>query len=159
MTASRFIYKLFAFFIIFFFCNRLYAEESGVIIVNKSIKIETISKSDIRKIYLGKMTLWGNKSKIQPCIINIKTEFGKKFFDAVLSTTPKKYKRHWLKQVFSGYGSAPHSFATPEEVIEFVSKNPGGIGFIPKANSESLKNCNIIKLDSEHNLTNKKPEE
>ena len=129
------------------FCNS-YAEEKNVLIVNKKIIIESITKTELRKIYLGKTALWNGKIKTQPCLINAKTSLGRNFFEEVLDMPVEKFKRYWLRKVFSGYGAPPTSFNSVEEVIEFVSKKEGGIGFIPESKFKSLPNCKILKVDS-----------
>ena len=47
-----------------------------------------------------------------------------------------------------GANDAANVFGTAEEVIDYVSKNEGGIGFIPETKAKALKNCKVIKLDS-----------
>ena len=148
MTISKLIFKPVIFFTLLILFNSGYAGENGVIIVNKKVTKEAITKSEIQKIYLGKVALWNNDLKIRACIMTEKTEVGKKFFGTVLNMSAKKYKKHWIRQVFSGYGASPNVFGTAEEVIDYVSKNEGGIGFIPETKAKALKNCKVIKLDS-----------
>ena len=148
MTILKLIFKPVIFLTLLTLFNSGYAGENGVIIVNKKVKKEAITKSEIQKIYLGKVTLWNNDFKIRACIMNAKTEVGKKFFGTALNMSAKKYKKHWIRQVFSGYGASPNVFGTAEEIIDFVSKNEGGIGFIPEAKAKVLKNCKVIKLGS-----------
>ncbi|MCB0305645.1 MAG: hypothetical protein KDI38_17920 [Calditrichaeota bacterium] len=122
-------------------------EEKGVFIVNESVPVESISKKDLEKIYLGKMKAWEGKLKISPCLMDEKTELGERFFDDVLDMSYRKFSGIWRKIVFSGSSPAPAEFKTSEEVIEYVSQHDGGMGFIPESMLEGLEGCKVLKIE------------
>ena len=146
MKNKTFVLKLVSAFFLFIIFGNLSAQEKVTIIVNKDLPISSISETKIQKVYFGKTTLWDNKVKINPCLLNFKTEFGKELFRMIVNESPRKYQRHWLKQLFSGYGAAPITFGSSIEIIEYVSKNSGAIGFIYTKDAKSLKNCKVIRF-------------
>ena len=97
---------------------------------------------------MGRKTLWQRGLKTDPCYLAYNTPAGKLFFSSIIAYNYEKFKRYWLKKVFSGYGTAPYPLRTTERIINFVSKNKGGIGIIEasKINMIRNKNCKVITL-------------
>lgn len=128
------------------FSVSLFAQET-VVIVNNSVKESTLSKNDIKKIYLGKTDAWEDGSNVHLAYLDpISTELGSKFFSDVVDVTFQKFSKIWIKKVFSGYGSKPAKFSEEKAIINFVSQNKGAIGFI-KASSvtDAVKVAATIK--------------
>ena len=48
-----------------------------------------------------------------------------------LNMTQSKFNSHWKNLVFSGQGLEPRKLKTPEDVVKFVGKRKGAIGYIP----------------------------
>lgn len=137
------------FFLLFCVAAEAFAQkdqEKGVFIVNSSVPVIAVTKKEVEKIYLGKMNVWEGKLKISPCLMDPKTDIGKRFFDDVLDMSYRKFSKYWLKVVFSGLRPAPPEFKNPEDVISYVSQRDGGIGFIPESMAKSLEGCKILKV-------------
>jgi ABC-type phosphate transport system substrate-binding protein len=45
-------------------------------------------------------------------------------------------QKFWLALVFQGRANPPVFLQTSEEIIEYISKNPGAIGVIPKGSAD-----------------------
>jgi len=121
-------------------------QQNAVIIVNKNSTMGSISIDDLQEIYMGNKKLL-NGIKIQPCMLNIKSKLSKEFIEDIIKMSPSKFKKYWLKRIFSGYGVGPTSLRSVEEVIKFVSQHEGGIGFIPEQMKASLGECKILRID------------
>ena len=115
-----------------------------LLIVNEKSPIVKLSNKEVKKIFSGKITIWED-TKINPSYADSKTKTGKYFFDKILRIKPDRFKKHWLRKVLSGSGSAPLSFDDVGRVIEHISKTPGGVGVVTENLVESLKGCKIIK--------------
>lgn len=126
------------------------ASEPAVVIVNGALEVDSLSVHQLRSIYLGKVQMWPEKLKVSPCYISTNNEVGRRFFKSVLSITSEKFKKHWLKRVFSGYGSAPKALSSPRKVGNFVAEHPGGIGMIPQSWVDSLTGIKVIALGSKN---------
>ncbi len=129
--------------------SSLFAQENadkGVFIVNASVPVESVSKKELEKIFLGKMQAWEGKLKVSPSIMHHKTDIGDRFFDDVLDMSYRKYNKHWLKIVFSGSNAAPPEFKTVEEIIAYVSQKDGGIGFVPASAAKDLESCKVLTV-------------
>jgi len=108
-----------------------------LLIVNKSVKVESISKKDLKKVYRGKLRQWDkSETPIKPCYVDAKSKEGKVFFDKLLKVKPNRFKKFWLKMIFKGKGPAPVEETSSDGVIDFVSSNSGGVGIIPESARE-----------------------
>ncbi len=99
------------------------------IIANQGSSDDSLSKKDIKKIFLGKKTKWDNGKKIVLATMT-KGDTHAAFLKKYTGKTEAQFKNFWKKQVFTGKGQMPKKFADTEKVIEFVAKTPGAIGYI-----------------------------
>ena len=119
------------------------AQDGFVVIVNNNLKEESLSQSNIRRIYFGFTTQWQNFERVKPSY----TEIANEEFWNFISTEKGKFKNFWTKRVFSGNGVAPDEFGDGQSVIDFVSRTDGAIGIIPSsAKNDVGANCKIIAL-------------
>lgn len=104
------------------------------IIANRSVPVATLDAGTVKKIYLGKMKVWDNGVKVA----FVRLADGP-LTDAFLKTYVKKnsrtFKRYWKKKVFTGGGNAPLIFERERDLVEFVEKTKGAIGFVSSAAS------------------------
>jgi len=120
------------------------AQSDFVVIVNKSVQEESLTQSNMRRIYFGFTTQWKNFDRVKPSY----TEISNAAFWNYISTEKGKFKSFWTKKVFSGNGVAPDEFSDGKDVIDFVSRTNGGIGIIPSsAQSDIGANCRVIALE------------
>ncbi|MGB0833938.1 MAG: phosphate ABC transporter substrate-binding protein [Psychrobium sp.] len=104
------------------------AQAEIVVVVNKGNGV-TLSKSDVSRIFLGKMKKY---TPVNASSGNaLRAEFNKK----ALNKSSSQVKAYWSKLVFSGKGTPPKEFASDAEIKAFVASNPNAIGYI---NSASL---------------------
>ena len=102
------------------------------IIANRSVPAATLDAGTVKKIYLGKMKVWDNGMKVA----FVRLGDGP-LTDAFLKTYVKKnsrtFKRYWKKKVFTGGGNAPLIFERERDLVEYVEKTKGAIGFVSSA--------------------------
>ena len=119
-----------------------------IIICNQSVPVDSLSKSDIQRIFLGKKTEWFGGNKIAFVLLSDKGEVGEvhnRFLQDFMGKTPTQYKNYWKKMVFTGKGRTPKSFKTSDELIDYVSKTAGAIGYIStNAQKETVKTIQIF---------------
>lgn len=106
--------------------------EGVIVITNKSVTVTSLDKDDIRQIFLGQKTTWDDGSKIT-FVVQDRTKAGIDFLKTFLQKTAPQYDNYWKKQVFTGQGRAPYFFSSNQELVEFVSRTPGAIGYISAA--------------------------
>lgn len=111
------------------------SDGSLLVIVNKDNPVSELTQSDLEKIFLGKRSFWKGGRIIKRCdLVEVDIEEDDTaraiFSVAYLHKDLMTLKSYWIKMIFSGRGQPPVSFSRPEDVINFVAKNPGGIGYI-----------------------------
>ena len=115
------------------------AHAQVIIITNKSVDETQLTKQDIQKIFLGKESQWPDNTKIH--VVNLKNDdIHKAFLKEYIGRSATQYKNWWKKMLFTGKGDPPQEFDSVEELVEFVAKTKGAIGYIdtPPAN-ENVK--------------------
>lgn len=100
-----------------------------VIIVHNDNQVAEISQRDLKNIFLGKKSQWEDGSMIQPIILNEELLHGT-FLKSFLKRGKKQYETYWKRMIFTGQGSPPKSGKTEADILDFVAKNPGAIGYI-----------------------------
>lgn len=106
-----------------------------VVIVNKANVVGSITRAELSSIYLGKRKMWSNGDIVKPCDLH---ESGVDEEQATIGQFTARYinkdmsslKSYWIKMIFSGKGEPPPVFKKPEEVIRFVSEDPGSLGYL-----------------------------
>lgn len=100
-----------------------------VVIVNPG-NSATLSESDLKRIFLGKMKSFPDGGSILPVNQAAGSEIRESFDKTALSKSSSQMKAYWSKLVFSGKGNPPQELANDAEVIKLVSENPAVIGYI-----------------------------
>lgn len=122
--------KKYMFFIIFFSFSLLSFAQEYMVVVNKENTETKTSVSNLKKIFLGKKTTWNSGKKIIICTLK-KGKIHTHFIKEIVKMSPTKYRMFWKKKLYTGTGKLPKSFKTTTEMMNFISKTPNSIGYIP----------------------------
>lgn len=98
-------------------------------VVNVGVVGHQLDTKSLKNIYLGRQTTWPDKTPIIFVILqegDVHTQFLKEY----VSKTPSQFDNYWKKKVFSGQGTMPKAFKTEKELIDYVGKTKGAIGYI-----------------------------
>lgn len=110
-----------------------------IVVVNNSVAISALDLDSLQKIYLGRKTEWESGGSILPVTLeagNVHASFLKTF----IHKNTAQFSNYWRQMIFTGKGSAPLSFSSESEMVDFVTKTPGSIGYIDSATPhESVK--------------------
>lgn len=93
----------------------------------------------IKKIYLGKSKSFDNGTKVNP-VNQDGNSIADEFNDKVVGKSGSQLNAYWSKLVFTGKGTPPEKLSNDQAVIDFVSSNADGIGYIDSAKvTDSVK--------------------
>ncbi len=122
-------------------------ESKTVVIAHAENKAEKFSKDEIKKIFLGKRTKWDDDRKI--IFVTLSTgPIHKEFLKTYVGKTPAQYNKYWKKQIFTGKGKPPKSFKTEKQLLDYVSKTKGALGYISRKTLSNKSNkIQIIKIE------------
>ena len=100
--------------------------QSVVVICHPSV---TLSAAEIKDVFLGEKQLAG-ATKLVPVDNNSLQEA---FLGKIVHMDPAKYSGHWTKKSFRDGLTAPAVKGSDAEVIEFVKRTPGAVGYVKTA--------------------------
>ncbi|SCY87378.1 hypothetical protein [Desulfoluna spongiiphila] len=113
------------------FAGNVSAEQLRVI-GNRSVPVASLEQREIRDIYLGKKKVWENGMRVQFVVLG-KGATRDAFLNKYLKKNHNTFNRYWKKKVFTGGGQAPKSFGKERDLVEYVEKTKGAIGFVSSA--------------------------
>jgi hypothetical protein len=114
-----------------------------VLIANPSAASKTLTKAEVKKIFLGKKVIWEDDQEIK-LTIGQKGSTNKEFLRTFVNKSESQFERYWRNQVFTGKGFYPKSLKTNAEIIAYVAQTNGAIGYI--SSETSPEGVNVIKI-------------
>jgi len=103
--------------------------EQVLVIVNNSVSQADISAKDLGSIFLGKKNSWDGGQKAVPVTLESGAAH-EAFLKLYVKKNGSQFSTFWKQAVFTGQGIPPKSVSSEEEVVKFVSENPGAVGYI-----------------------------
>lgn len=100
------------------------------VIVNADNGTASLTKDQLQRVYLKKMTTWTSGAPIVPVDQSPKAAVRADFSNTVLGRDVPAMKNHWQQSLFSGRGAPPVEQATDAQVAAFVAANPNAIGYV-----------------------------
>jgi ABC-type phosphate transport system substrate-binding protein len=98
------------------------------VVANHSVKASEISVDDLKRIFLVTKASLPDGSKVEPVLS--KTGAAHQAFLKDLGKNDTALFTYYRSLVFTGRGSMPKVCASDAEVIEYVSKTKGAIGYV-----------------------------
>lgn len=106
-------------------------ENDVTFIASLDVFESTLSSKDIRDIFLGKKCKWTDGKEIIIAVM-YQTEAHQQFTKKYTRKTSAQFMTYWKHMVFIGQGRFPKSIASETEMIDFVAKSHGVIGYVSK---------------------------
>ncbi len=118
-------------------------------IAHKSVTVDKMGKSKLKKIFKGKILEWGdgNKTKV---ILYMETSTHKAFCKSYLKNSPVQLKNNWKNLLFTGQilGNQLKRFDNVDQLIQFINQNEYSIGFLPSDYKGTLpENVKTITIE------------
>jgi TonB family protein len=107
-------------------------EAAGVevkVIANKEIQADAISAAEIRSVFLEESIRFAGKS-VEPVLQKSGAAVQETFLKTYLGKNDDELARYYRTLVFTGRGSMPKTFGSDAEVVAYVSKTRGAIGYV-----------------------------
>ena len=82
----------------------------------------------------GENNFWPNSNKVIICLPSSKSDLIDDVARAIYKTNAVGLQKYWLALVFQGRSDPPVFFNSDEELIKFLQKNKGALGFIHETN-------------------------
>ena len=103
------------------------------IIANQSVKASEISADELKAVFLATRTSLADGSEVTPVLT--KNGSAHDALLAHLGKTDAALNTYYRSLVFTGKAPMPKSLASDAEVVEYVAKTKGAVGYIAAAAS------------------------
>jgi ABC-type phosphate transport system substrate-binding protein len=103
------------------------------VIINAENATSSLTKDQLQRVYLKKMTTWTSGAPIVPVDQSPRAAVRADFSTTVLGRDVPTMKNHWQQSLFAGRGVPPVEHASDAQVAAFVASNPNAIGYVSAA--------------------------
>jgi len=98
------------------------------VIANPSVKVESLSARELKSLYLGEKSSI-NGTHVEP-VIERRGPAHEAFLRDYLGQTDDELQKYYEALVFTGRGSMPKTVSSDAEVVAYVAKTRGAIGYV-----------------------------
>ncbi len=116
--------------VLMFLVSGIASAQSYKVIVNSSNSVSSLSKKEVSDLLLKKSTKWSNGTAAVPVDLTANSPIREALSSSIHGKGVAAIRNYWQQAAFSGAATAPPEKANDNEVIEFVKKNSGAIGYV-----------------------------
>jgi hypothetical protein len=99
------------------------------VVANPSVHASAVSAEDLKGVFLGTKKSLPDGSAVEPVLADAGAAHDA-FLKEVLGKSDQALRNYFKTLVFTGKGSMPKSFASDADIIKYVAKTPGAIGYV-----------------------------
>lgn len=114
------------------------------VIVNPQNVAGSVDRTFLAEAFLKKVTRWPNDELIRPVDQESSAPARQAFSSGVLKRSVAAVKSYWQQMVFSGTGVPPPELDSEGDVVKFVLKNRGAVGYV--STGVNLQGAKILTL-------------
>jgi ABC-type phosphate transport system substrate-binding protein len=101
-----------------------------VVVVNPANGVTHASRKFVGAAFLKKTTRWPNGEVIRPVDQAADAEVRRRFTEDVLNRSVAAVRSYWQQLLFAGRDLPPPELGSNEEIVSFVAKHEGAIGYV-----------------------------
>ncbi|WP_233269020.1 hypothetical protein [Paraglaciecola sp. L1A13] len=114
--------------------------QAMVVVVSKQNPIDSLSKTQIIDIYMGRYNTFPDGVLAKPLDRVAGSPEKQRFYQELVSKSEAKINAYWARLLFSGRASPPSSFDTDDEMLNELKTTPQAIGYLLESEvDDSLK--------------------
>ena len=102
------------------------------VIANSSVTLSDISTDELKRIFLATKTSLDDGTRVEP-VLGKSGAAHESFLKEYVGKTDAALSTYYRSLVFTGKASLPKSFASDAEVISYVAKTKGAVGYVSAA--------------------------
>jgi ABC-type phosphate transport system substrate-binding protein len=106
------------------------AQDGFQVIGHPSTTPDSVSKRDLSRLFLKQKKSWSNGQKASLIDQKGSAEVRASFSEEVLNKSAREVDAYWQGMVFSGKASPPSTAGSDQEVVSFVRRTPGAVGYV-----------------------------
>jgi ABC-type phosphate transport system substrate-binding protein len=104
------------------------------VIANSSVGATSVSSDELKGVFLATKSSLSDGSHVEPVLLK-SGAVHEAFLKEYVGKTDSALETYYRSLVFTGKGSMPKTLATDAEVVAFVEKSKGAIGYVGAATS------------------------
>jgi len=113
------------------------------VIANPSVGASSVSADELKGVFLGTKTSLSDGSHVEPVLLK-SGAVHEAFLKEYVGKTDDALNTYYRSLVFTGKGSMPKAFASDADVVSFVEKTKGAIGYVAAgASAGSAKTLDV----------------
>ena len=125
-------------------CVVLSATPSDFIVVaNSSLKVSRVSSDDLKGIFLGTKTSLADGIHVEPVLLRSGLAH-RAFIKQYIGKTPATLANYYRSLVFTGRGTMPQMLASDAELVEYVARTKGAVGYV--SGGANIENVKILEV-------------
>lgn len=136
--------RVFSLFITLIISLSSYAT-SYVFVTNVKNEINSISKTEVREIYLGNSFTWINGKKAIPLRLELNDGLDD-FLSAYVGMSVSNFNAYWRRRLFSGKAIPPKHFTDVVQLVHFMSEESYSLSPFPDGELTKYPQLKIIKI-------------
>lgn len=114
------------------------------VIVNPGNQVAAVDRAFLEDAFLKKVTHWPSDATVRPVDLVSSSPTRRAFSEGVLRRSIDAVKGYWQQRIFSGRDVPPPELDSDEEVVKYVLKYEGAVGYVsPGANLSGAKAVGI----------------
>jgi ABC-type phosphate transport system substrate-binding protein len=114
------------------------------VIVHPTNATTALTTDELSRVFLKKVTKWKDGRSIVPIDLVEDSPVRRSFSQTVHHRKVPAISSYWQQQIFSGRAVPPREMDSEEEVVRFVVRSPGAIGYV--STKAPLKGVKILKI-------------
>ena len=103
------------------------------VIVNPNNPTTAADREFLADAFLKKATTWSSGETILPVDLPPGSPVRRQFSEEVLHRSVAEVKSYWQQRIFSGRDVPPPELDSDEDVVEYVLKHEGAVGYVSGA--------------------------
>jgi TonB family protein len=104
------------------------------VIANASVKADTISAADLKRVFLEEKNSLADGSHVEP-VLDKDGRVHAAFLQEYLGMSEDDLQAYYRTLVFTGRGSMPKALGSDAEVVAYVARTRGAVGYVSSAAS------------------------
>ncbi len=100
------------------------------LIVHPSNPVTSVDRGLLLDMFLRKTTRWPNEQVVRPIDLPTNSPTRERFSSEALGRSVSAVKAYRLQVIFSGHGVPPPELDSDEQVVRFVARTEGAIGYV-----------------------------
>jgi ABC-type phosphate transport system substrate-binding protein len=106
------------------------------VIANSSVGAMSVSSDELKGVFLATKSSLSDGSHVEPVLLK-SGAVHEAFLKDYVGKSDSAFETYYRSLVFTGKGSMPKAFATDAEVVSYVEKTKGAIGYVASATATS----------------------